>query len=51
MVETLTLPVGTVVKIRIKEEEFRAVKIHVEVHVLKYIHFTYRRGCEVLTQT
>lgn len=25
--------------------------MHVEVHVLKYIHFTYRRGCEVLTQT
>lgn len=36
---------------RIKQRSLGAVKIYVEVHVLKYIHFTYIRGCEVLTQT
>ena len=36
---------------RTKQRSLGAVKIHVEVHVLKYIHFTSRRGSEVITQT
>lgn len=36
---------------RVKQKRLVAVKIHVKVHVLKDIHFTYRRGCEILTQT
>ena len=36
---------------RIKQGSLGAVKIYVEVHVLEYIHFTYIRGREVLTQT